>query len=209
MNPVPLDPAQATRDQLRAILGDVQGANMTARKAAELTSPPMVRVSGFVLMEEATGIRTIVELGAVRHLSNAQAWSLMHPERPESTNPATVIDAHTVRLLEGNKPRPQATPIPACISTTALLDELAARFTAAQSQAAVKARAASNILDLRRDADRLGISTTQEVRGRWVVQDALALTWANHDIGQDEYNQFHAFHWPEKERTTTPSAPPA
>jgi hypothetical protein len=34
---------------------------------------------GYVMFDAATGARTIIELGAVRHVTNTEMWALMHP----------------------------------------------------------------------------------------------------------------------------------
>ncbi len=51
--------------------------DMTARKAVHMMNRDCSWVSGFVLMQR-NGTRDIVEMGAVRRLTNDQMWELMH-----------------------------------------------------------------------------------------------------------------------------------
>lgn len=47
-------------------------------------------ISGFVLMHPKTGERQIVELSAVRKLTNDEMWSLMHPTDAPKKQPTTI-----------------------------------------------------------------------------------------------------------------------
>jgi hypothetical protein len=68
-------------EKLRDILGDIQGANLTARKAVTIIERDGYKISGFTLVNTETGDRAIVEMSAVRWISNKESWWLMHESK--------------------------------------------------------------------------------------------------------------------------------
>lgn len=67
-------------DLLQEVLGDVQGARLTAEKTASIEGFAyyhQYKISGFVLCNE-NGDRCIVEMSAVRWLKNQNMQTLMH-----------------------------------------------------------------------------------------------------------------------------------
>jgi hypothetical protein len=52
---------------------------LTIVKAESLIRESAFEVSGYVLLDPKTGNRAIVEMAAVRHLTNNEMWALMHP----------------------------------------------------------------------------------------------------------------------------------
>ncbi len=52
---------------------------LTRQKTKDLINDSNYKVTGFIV-EKKDGQRAIVEMGAVRHLSNREMWDLMHPQ---------------------------------------------------------------------------------------------------------------------------------
>ena len=51
---------------------------LTAQKTASVVDSHKFKISGFVLYNEATNSRCIIEMSAVRWLKNEEMWWLMH-----------------------------------------------------------------------------------------------------------------------------------
>jgi hypothetical protein len=79
---------QALEAQRNAFIVTAQSANLTTRKARDLMNRDY-EVSGIVLLGPDNR-RAIVEMSAVRCISNSEMWALMHPAAdplPEGEGP--------------------------------------------------------------------------------------------------------------------------
>ena len=60
-------------------MGEAASAHLTAKKVAGILEMGVGwQVSGFVMIQPETNARVIVEMSAVRWLSNQEMWWLMH-----------------------------------------------------------------------------------------------------------------------------------
>jgi hypothetical protein len=72
-------PSSCSAESLFDVMGEAASAHLTAKKVSGILDMGVGwQVSGFVLYQPDSNARVIVEMSAVRRLTNEEMWWLMH-----------------------------------------------------------------------------------------------------------------------------------
>ncbi len=86
---------------------EIPAARLTVEKTARIIEHSGYKLSGFVVLNDETNARGIIEMSAVRWLTNAEMWWLMHTSANFDMPPLTALgpkDKEEIKFAYRHKP---------------------------------------------------------------------------------------------------------